>query len=87
MATIKVKIQTKEQLELLQVKDLKVLCKKYEFENYSGLKKEEIIKSLLSFYKNIENYDGFEIETEKMQKVVFHRKPKSIGIKSFNNFK
>jgi transcription termination factor Rho len=87
MATIKVKIQTKEQLELLSLKELKALCKEYKFENYSKLNKTEVIDSILEFFKNLSEYPEFVAVNGKSNKVLFHRVPKSIGIKSFNNLK
>ena len=72
---IQVKIETREELEAKGVKDLKALCKKYQFEGYSSLSKEDVINSLLDFFENLDSFEGFERFVDNT-KVVFHRKPK-----------
>lgn len=70
---IQVTIKTKEELEGLKLTELKALCKKYQFENYSGLNKTEIVKSLLDFFSNIDEFEGFEIAKNELEIVKFHR--------------
>jgi hypothetical protein len=70
---IQVTIKTKEELEGLKLTELKALCKKYQFEDYSSLKKSEVVDSLLDFFSNIDTFEGFEVAKNESEIVKFHR--------------